>query len=430
MALNARRGLGAAAIFVALVIVMRGSVGIADGLDYFTDAAFPIDALARGDWQSFAHNPAMMGDFSLFLRAPLVWLVFEQNLTIVYLVGALPCLAAVLLLAAYLRRRMLMLGLPVAAALLVAVLAVVNPGTLRALHWGHPEEFLAGALCVSAIIAAARSHNLLAGVLLGLALGTKQWAVIAIIPTLLAATEHRVRLGAIAATLAVVIALPGILLKPEAVIGTHAAIANAQPVVAPANVWWPFSTPRTAAERAAGAPGFAAEIPTWLGRITHPGIVLLGIPIGFVYWRRRKRLEPADALGLFALLMLLRCVLDPWNIDYYHAPFLLSLLAWEALRRGGWPKVTLLASAALALTFPATLDSMSAMSAESLRYCVTYLAWSLPLTGWIALALFAPQRLERLVGGLRARIEAHVPRAATDGGYRGLPAVSRQGARR
>ncbi|MDP1850589.1 MAG: glycosyltransferase 87 family protein [Solirubrobacteraceae bacterium] len=410
MSLRTQQVLAGAAIFVAMLIVMRGSIGFADGLDYFTDAAFPIDALVRGDLQTFAQNPGLMGDFSLFLRVPFVWLVFEQNLTVVYLVGALPCLAAVVILAAYLRRRMLTLGLPVAAALLVAVLAVVNPGTLRSMHWGHPEEFLGAALCVGAILAATRRHHLLAGVLLGLAIATKQWAVIAIIPTLLAAGGQRIRLTAIAGAIAIAIALPAVILQPDAVVATHTAITQAQPVVAPANVWWPFSSPRTAAEREAGARGFAAEIPTWLGTLTHPLIVLLGIPIGFVYWRRRKSFEPEDALGLFALLMLLRCVLDPWNIDYYHAPFLLSLLAWEALRRGGWPRVTLLASVALALTFPPTLDSMTQMSAESLRYCVTYLAWSLPLTAWLTLALFAPQRLERLGRALRARVGPRLTR--------------------
>ena len=304
----------------------------------------------------------------------------------------------------YLRRRMLTLGRPVAAALLVGVLAMMNPGTLRALHWGHPEEFLAGALCVGAIIAATRSRSLLAGVLLGLAIATKQWAVIAIIPTLLAATEHRFRLAAIAGAIAIAIALPAMALNAGGVVGTHTSvIASPEAVVAPANVWWPFSTPRTDAERAAGARGFAATIPNWLGTVSHPLIVLIGVPIGWLFWRCRQRFGPSDALGLFALLMLLRCLLDPWNIDYYHAPFLLALLAWEALARDGWPRLTLFAGAALALTFPATLDSMSQMSAESLRYCVTYLAWALPLAGWIAMALFAPQRLARFTQAVGAR---------------------------
>jgi hypothetical protein len=95
---------------------------------------------------------------------------------------------------------------------------------------------------------------------------------------------------------------------------------------------------------------------------------------------------------------------------------LLSLLAWEALGRDGWPRLTLFAGAALALTFPASLDSMSAMSAESLRYCVSYLVWALPLAGWLAMALFAPQRLDRWTRAVRARLARRpVARVATAG---------------
>jgi hypothetical protein len=414
--LRSSRALAAAGIAVACLLVLRSASGMVDGLDYFADAAFPIDALARGDLRAFAANPALMGDFSIFLRAPFVRLVFDQDLTVVYLAGALPCLAALVGLALYLRRRMLALARPAAAVLLVGLLAVLNPGTFRSLHWGHPEEILASALCVGAIIAATRGRGLLAGALLGLAVATKQWAVIAVIPTLLAATRHRIRLAAVAGAIAAAIALPALLLQPQAVVGTHTAIVQSQPVTGPANVWWPFSTPRTVAERKAGSPGFGAKIPAWLGTLSHPLIVLAGIPLGWLFWRRRGRLQPQDALGLFALLMLLRCLLDPWNNDYYHAPFVLSLLAWEALGRDGWPRLTLVASAALALTFPASFDSMSALSADALRICVTYLAWALPLAGWLALAVFAPRQLERRTRALRARLARSAPALAAPAG--------------
>ena len=96
-------------------------------------------------------------------------------------------------------------------------------------------------------------------------------------------------------------------------------------------------------------------------------------------------------------------MLDPWNNDYYHAPFLLALLSWEAIARDGWPRLTVLAGAALALTFPAHLDSMTAISAEPLRYCAGYLVWVLPFTGWLALSLYAPARAAALVAAVRAR---------------------------
>ena len=402
--LRAARIPATVAILIAIGLIFSSAVGVFDGLDYFVDASFPIDMLARGDLSGFAATPALMGDFSLYLRAPFVRLVFDQSLTVVYLAGALPCLAVVVAVALYLRRRMRALGLPEAAVMLVALLAIFNPPTFRALHWGHPEEILAAGLCVGAVIAATRGRSLLAGLLLGLAVATKQWAVIAVIPTLLAASEQRIRLLLVSGAIAAAIAMPALALAPKAVVASHATIVNAQPVASPPNVWWLISTPRTAAERKYSSPGFAAKIPAWAGTISHPLIVLVGIPIGWLFWRRRAQLRPEDALGLLALLMLARCLLDPWNFDYYHAPFLLALLAWEALARDGWPRVTLFAGAALALTFPASIDSMTALTENSLRVAVMYLSWALPLAGWLTMALFAPQRLARWTQALRARL--------------------------
>ena len=125
------------------------------------------------------------------------------------------------------------------------------------------------------------------------------------------------------------------------------------------------------------------------------------MPLGLLFWRRRRLLRREDALGLLALLLLLRCVLDPWNNDYYHAPFLLALLAWEALARDGWPRLTVLAGAALALTFPAsTLTSMSAIAAEPLATarptCVGAAARRVARS---RTRLFAPQAADRCRAG-------------------------------
>jgi hypothetical protein len=154
------------------------------------------------------------------------------------------------------------------------------------------------------------------------------------------------------------------------------------------------------------------EIPGWLGAVTHPLIVLIGIPLGALYHRRRHALARTDALGLLALLLLLRCLLDPWNIDYYHAPFLLALLAWEAVGRSGWPRMTILAGALLACTFPADATTMSAISADAPRYAATYLAWALPLAGWLALVLFAPARAGALAAAVKARLPERVANVA------------------
>jgi hypothetical protein len=47
---------------------------------------------------------------------------------------------------------------------------------------------------------------------------------------------------------------------------------------------------------------------------------------------------------------------------------------------------------------------MSAMSAEPLRYCATYLAWVVPLTGWLALSLYAPARARAIAAAVRAKV--------------------------
>lgn len=382
----ARRALPAAAILLALALTLRAAFPMAPGLDYFNDASTAVDALATWDLKAFFANPPLMGPVSIAVRAPFVALVYRGSLPAVYYAGALPCLAAVAAVGLLLRRRMLALGRPALAATLVAVVALVNPGTYRALHWGHPEELLGGALCVLAILAATRGRTWGAGVLLGLAIATKQWAVIAVVPALLAAPRRRPVLLAVAAAVALACMLPQTIAAPGRFMAMNTSAAAAEPVVTAPNVWYPLSDHNGAKRH------FAGTIPPLLGAITHPLIVLIGVPLGWLFWRRRHSARPEDALGLFALLMLLRCVLDPWNIDYYHAPFLLALLSWEALARDGWPRLTLLAGAALALTFPASLISQVAISADAARYCAMYLAWALPLAAWLGHALLAPGR--------------------------------------
>jgi uncharacterized membrane protein len=66
-----------------------------------------------------------------------------------------------------------------------------NPLMLQALSIGHPEELLGAALCVGAVLAALHKRPWLAAVLLGLAVGNKAWAVLAIGPVLLALDQRR-----------------------------------------------------------------------------------------------------------------------------------------------------------------------------------------------------------------------------------------------
>lgn len=391
----------ALAVLIALGLTVRAGATAEPGLDYFTDAGAAIDALAQWDLQAFFANQPLMGSFSLLVRAPFVALVFHQTEPIVYLAGALPCLLATLVLGLALARAVADRGGSSVLQGLVAGLAVLNPLTFRALHWGHPEELLAGALCVGAVLVALYERPALAAVLLGLAVATKQWAVLAFLPVLLAAPGQRIALAAGAAALAASLTLPFMLAAPEAFQSIAEGAAGKGSLAAmttPWNVWWPFAELVQIEPR-----GARYLLPAWISGVTHPLIVLLALPLSLALWRRSDR-RPDDALLLLALLLLLRCVLDHWNNDYYHLPFLLALLAWETTRHASVPYLTL----AVAVLVPLSLwPVQTQIFGDSVEHAsllnAFYLAWSLPLAAGLALTLYLPATVERFVGRVRAR---------------------------
>ena len=56
-------------------------------------------------------------------------------------------------------------------------------------------------------------------------------------------------------------------------------------------------------------------------------------------------------LGVLALAFLLRCMLDPWDLVYYHLPLVVALAAWEARRGRDLPVLSVVVTAACWLTF-------------------------------------------------------------------------------
>lgn len=379
-----------AAVLATLAFTARAAQGMEPGLDYFHDAGGAIDSLVRWDLTGFFASQPLMGSFSLLVRAPFVALVFHGSASTVYFAGAIPCLLATLILGAALARLVADHGQPRAVQGVVAGLAIINPITFKALHWGHPEELLTAALCVGAVLAAMRQRTILAGVLLGLALATKQWALIAVLPVLLAAPACQLRLGAVAAMTACLLTLPMLLGDPgqfgsvtEAATGAVSAGSRTTPW----NVWWPIAQ---ATELSDGRLLYVG--PAWVARVSHPAIIAVGLPLALLLWRRQGR-RADDALLLMALLFLLRCLLDNWNGDYYHAPFLLSLLAWEATRRPGLPYLSMAVVGALSLSF---WPYSTRVFTDSAPYAATlnavYLAWTLPLAAYLAIRLYWPDR--------------------------------------
>jgi hypothetical protein len=348
----------------------RGALG-----DYSHDAAAAVDALAGGHVLRAltVHPQPLMGPVAILARAPFVAVahVLGAGSLASYRAGAIPCLVAAGLLGVVLLRAFPAASRRWPVAILVVLLAVASPAATNAVSLGHPEEVLCAALSVLAVVAAMRGRFVAAAVLLGLALATKQWAVIALPPTALAVGRpHRWRVVAAAAGLATLLTLPQVLADPGgfASVSQHAATATNDTFV---QSWWYL---------------VGHTLPGWLARSTHPAIVLAAFPLTVIAYRRGVRAE--DALPLLALLFLVRCVFDPVDNYYYHLPLLMALLAWDVKMQRRLPYTTLAASVSLIVT-----NSFLVGTASS----AFYLGWT------AALAVFLVSVLRRLtVAGSRA----------------------------
>jgi hypothetical protein len=136
--------------------------------------------------------------------------------------------------------------------------------------------------------------------------------------------------------------------------------------------------------------------PAWLGSLTRPLIVGSGIALALLWWLRsgleRNR---DDVLGVLALAFLLRCMLDPWDLVYYHLPLIVSLAAWEARRGRNVPALAVMATAACWLTF-VVYDARSGYGPY-----LAYLAWTAPLAVGLAVTLLRPRAAQRRVAAPR-----------------------------
>jgi hypothetical protein len=354
--------------------------------DYDTEVSAAFRALIAGDYSSFvAQLPAYGG--SVILRAPVAAAVaaLGGGELAVYRAVSIPGILALAVLALVLARLMSALGTRRATILLAVALCACNPIALRALVLGHPEELMCAAFVVGAVLAATRDRPLLAGLLLGLAVGSKAWAVLAIGPVALALPRRRV------AALGLALAVAAALLVPLALGGAAAQAAHGArhtgAVFNPWQVWWPLGDVVNVGYDGLPKPG-ARFAPGWLSPLTHPLIAALVVPASLAWWRLRRRSDapaPEQLLALLALLLLARCVLDPWNNVYYELPFLIALLAWEVLCRPWQPPVLTLAATILTWVTFYTLDGQ-----DPDLLCALYLAWALPLTAWLARSCFVP----------------------------------------
>src|SRR5215211_865584 len=164
-----------------------GNIGCHFNAPRCDEPAWPLEALARGDFSAFVHNQPLMGPASMILRAPFVAVssIFDGGLAWHYRAGVFPCLVVSGLLALALARRSRALHHPRLHSGAVAVLAIVNPLAVSAIRAGHPEELVASAAVVASALLVLDAHWTLAALTLGAAVATKAWALLAVAPLLL-----------------------------------------------------------------------------------------------------------------------------------------------------------------------------------------------------------------------------------------------------
>ena len=364
--------------------------------DYDAEASAAFRALSAGDIVGFLQQVPGYGG-SLVLRAPFAAAVaaLGGGELAVYRAVSIPCLLAVALLGLVIVRRLRERGVRTATRAVVLGLCVVNPVTVRGLEMGHPEELLCAALAIGALLAAIDRRTLLAAVLLGLAIACKSWAVLAIGPVLLALPDHPRRVVA----LGVAGGVTAVVLAPIVLASTHGGASMVAAATTTGQIFHPWHVFWFLGDNAPGLTGFGGRpllpgfraAPGWLIPLTHPLIAALTVPLSLWWARVRRHARPRfggeDLLLLLALLLLLRCVLDPWNAVYYALPFLLALLGWEALRRPERPPaLALVASLANWVTFEVAPEGLSPD-----MQCVFFLAWSLPLVAWLSREAFLPR---------------------------------------
>jgi hypothetical protein len=395
-------------LLVPSIVALLGAFALAaQGLvttawtDYENEAQPAFDALRAGHlWAFLAKAPAYGG--SLILRAPFVYAshLLGGGSLAAFRAAALPCLLAGVVLGVYLFTRVHRGP----GAYLALGLAACNPIMLRALQIGHPEELLGAVLCVAAVLCALSDRAGWAGLLLGLALANKAWAVLAVGPVLLALGGGRIKALAIAGGVA------GAVLAPLALqhgTGGHGLASAAGPTGAlfhPFQLWWflgGHSDPSPL-----GPPAGYRLAPGWLSGLTHPAIALMGAPLTFAMWRANR--PRIDALALLTLLFLLRCLLDPWDNVYYQLPFLIALLVWEVRAGGRAPLASMTVTLVVWVTFMLAPDRLAPDG-----QAVLYLAWALPLTAVLAVRVFCPERFAARAEPLAAAFRRRMPSIAS-----------------
>jgi hypothetical protein len=363
----------------------RTLVGFGLAGDYTAEARPAFDALGSGNIAEFLHRaPSYAG--SLLLRAPFVLVAraFGAGGYWTYRASVIPALLAGGALAWWLATRMGSASRARwLAPLLVVGICVLNPLGEQAVIVGHPEDLLGAVLCAAAVLCAIRDRPIWAGVLLGLAITNKEWALLAVGPVLVALPRRRLLSLGSAAAVAAAITAPFLIAGAFDV--THGlqglpGVNTGTAYHSQWQLWWFFGSGNA----------WDRTPPSWTAGLAHPLIVGLSLPLTLLYaYRLRRRPPPAeDALLLLAFLLLMRCVLDPWDHSYYALPFLIALVAWQALRFARLPVLALTASFIAWMLYVKVPETSLSLSLD--KQAVIFMVVSVSAAAAMASSLYLP----------------------------------------
>ena len=309
-----------------------------------SNGAPAIAGLAHGHFGAYLNNQPFMGLVSLLLRVPAVRIAqaFPSHRLLEYRLGVLLCLTALPVLAVWLSRQASQREWKAMCAL-VGVLLIGAPVTVDAIHAGHPEEVLTAVLGVAGVIAAQRGRELWSGALLGLAIGTKPWAVLVAVPVFLALPAGRWKAASAAGAVGG-LALIGAMLDPSAFLARSRDLGSMH-LVNPYSLWWQLGSnmPHSLVP--------SRLLPLGLTRSSALILALGAVTLAASAWGvSRGSLRPPHPLALLAALWLARVLADP-HPNYYYVPFVIALAVWEVYSLRRVPLLAVLGVALLRVTY-------------------------------------------------------------------------------
>jgi hypothetical protein len=215
-------------------------------------------------------------------------------------------------------------------ARVLTVLVVISSPVLRTtLQVGHPEDVVAAVLATMAVVAATNGQARLAAVLLGLSIGAKEWALVALVPVMIALPGKRRSVAVISGGLVLLLVGLPWLGDPAAV--DRAVHAQTTAFLSPLSPLWPLADPIRFF--GGGYVRAARSIPWGLQRSGALAIqLIIALALGSVwYLRLRHKGVICNPICLLVLLSAVRCICDTAALEYYWLALLIPVAAWECL---------------------------------------------------------------------------------------------------